>query len=97
MKACPYCAETVQDAARKCKHCGEMIDGGNSSGSFTNRTLTRSRSDKMLMGVCGGLAKYLDMDPGLVRVGVALITFFSGILTGLIIYVILGAVLPEGE
>jgi phage shock protein PspC (stress-responsive transcriptional regulator) len=44
--------------------------------------------------VCAGLADYFDLDPTLVRVVFAVATFFTGILPGLILYVILALVIP---
>jgi phage shock protein PspC (stress-responsive transcriptional regulator) len=39
--------------------------------------LHRSRSDKMLGGVCGGLAESLDVDAGLIRIGLVALTVFG--------------------
>jgi predicted nucleic acid-binding Zn ribbon protein len=37
MKLCPFCAEEIQDAAVKCKHCGEFLDGAGRSRAAANQ------------------------------------------------------------
>jgi len=61
------------------------------------KRLYRSRTDRMIWGVCGGLAKYFNVDPTLVRVVfVLLVLMSSGI--GIIAYIILAIVVPlEGS
>lgn len=54
--------------------------------------LMRSESDRMIAGVCGGLAAYLGVDPVLVRLAFVILLLASGI--GLAIYVILWVVIP---
>ncbi|MBI4267953.1 MAG: PspC domain-containing protein [Chloroflexi bacterium] len=56
------------------------------------KRLYRSRTDRMIWGVCGGLAKYFDIDPVLVRVIFILLIFAGGI--GIIGYIILALVVP---
>ena len=53
----------------------------------------RSRTDKKICGVCGGVAKYFNIDPTLVRLGVALFTLFGG--CGLLAYIVCALVIPE--
>lgn len=54
--------------------------------------LMRSETDKMIAGVCGGLAEYLNIDPVLVRLAFILLFLASGI--GLAIYFVLWVILP---
>jgi phage shock protein C len=54
--------------------------------------LYRSRTDRKLWGVCGGLAKYFNMDPTIVRV-IAVASLFVGTL-GFWIYLIMALVVP---
>ncbi|WP_299230843.1 PspC domain-containing protein [uncultured Bacteroides sp.] len=58
-----------------------------------NKKLTRS-DDRMIAGVCAGLAEYFGLDTTLVRVGYALLTVFTAF-SGVIIYIILMIVMPE--
>ena len=56
------------------------------------KKLTRSQTDKMIAGVCGGVAEYLEIDPTLVRLVFMLLFFFGG--NGLLIYLILWILMP---
>ncbi len=59
---------------------------------MNGKTLTRSTTDKFLGGVCGGLARYLNLDSGLVRIVTVLAAIFTQV--GWIAYLVLWAVLP---
>ncbi len=56
------------------------------------KRLHRSRTEKMIAGVCGGIAEYLDIDPTIVRVLWVLVAFLAG--TGILLYLILWIVMP---
>ena len=60
------------------------------------RKLTRSR-DKMIAGVCGGIAEYFQLDPTLVRVGYVLVSIISAAFPGLLAYIILMFVMPAPD
>ena len=57
------------------------------------KRLYRSRSNKIIAGVCGGLAEYFGIDPIIVRV-IAIILLLPGGLPGFLPYVILWLVVP---
>ncbi len=63
--------------------------------SMKQKPLMRSFTDRMIGGVCGGMAEYFNIDPSLVRVGWVLLTFFSGFFLGIIAYIVLMVVVPE--
>lgn len=75
------------------------MDGESMRSSFgrvrSNFPLRRSASDRMMMGVCGGLANRLGIDANLIRFGWILLTLFSGFFPGLVAYFVLGILLPE--
>ena len=56
------------------------------------RRLYRSKYDRMIWGVCGGLAKYFNVDPAIIRVIMVLLIFAHGL--GIVAYVILAIITP---
>ena len=57
------------------------------------KKLYRSHTDKKIAGVCGGLAKYLNMDATLVRLIWALVVLFAG--AGILAYIVCALIIPE--
>ena len=53
----------------------------------------RSRSDRKIAGVCGGIAEYLGVDPTIVRLAWALLAFGWG--SGILAYIVCALVIPE--
>ncbi len=57
------------------------------------KKLCRSKNQKMIAGVCGGIAEYYNVDPTLVRLGFVAFALLVG--SGLLAYIIAAIVMPE--
>ena len=62
-----------------------------------DRKLARSRSDKMIAGVCGGFAAYFGWAPWMVRFAYVLVSIFSAAFPGILIYLLLWFLMPVAE
>lgn len=58
-----------------------------------SKRLYRSRTDKQIAGVCGGLGQYFKVDPTIVRLIFILLAITGG--PGLILYIVLALIIPE--
>ena len=57
------------------------------------KKLYKSRTERMIDGVCGGVAKYFNLDPTLVRIAWVLLTFLGG--SGILLYIVAMIVMPK--
>jgi phage shock protein C len=62
---------------------------------MATKLLTKSKNDRKVTGVCGGLAEYFDVDTTLIRLAVLLIVAISGVFPGVIAYIIAAIIMPE--
>ncbi len=58
------------------------------------KKLYRSNTDKILTGVCGGVAEYLPMDSTVLRLIWALVVAFTGLVPGVLVYIIAAVIMP---
>jgi phage shock protein C len=59
------------------------------------RLLRRSRHDRVIAGVCGGLGRYLGLDPVLLRIAFVVLTVTGG--AGILLYLLAFVVIPEQQ
>ena len=63
--------------------------------STTHPPLRRSRSNRMIAGVVGGLADYFGLDPLLARIVYVLVSIFSAAFPGILVYILLWILIPQ--
>ena len=110
MPRCSKCGEPLEKDDLFCMVCGskaipgleashtstQTIKGGSDRyiSSSGTKKLYRSKKDRVVLGVCGGIGEYLDIDPSIIRILFILVFFFSSGLP-LLAYILFGLVIPE--
>ena len=59
------------------------------------KELRKSRTNKKIAGVCGGIGEYFGVDPTIIRLGFVALSFMFG--GGLFVYVLAAIIMPEGQ
>ena len=57
------------------------------------KKLYKSKTDRKLCGVCGGIAEYINVDSTLIRLGWAVLICFAG--TGILAYILAALIMPD--
>jgi phage shock protein C len=90
---CTKCGVELEERDGYCYDCGTPT-GRQTPGKRAQTRLMRTRLDKKIAGVCGGMAKYLEMDPTFMRV-LWLLLLFALPPAGLIGYIAAWIVMPK--
>jgi phage shock protein C len=90
---CSHCGKSVDNSARFCPACGAASQPVMYANAPVPGQLTRPRYQRMVAGVCAGLALHYGWDLSLVRVICALAIVFTGV--GLFVYLAAWIIIPE--
>lgn len=88
---CPQCGRAYEQRVNFCSQCGTALF--TPSVTLKGKKLTRSRRDKKIAGVCGGIAAYLDVDTTLVRLVWVMLALVGG--CGLLGYLVAWIIMPQ--
>ena len=92
---CTKCGVEIEERDRFCKQCGTATGRGIQQAPHTvyNR-LSRPRDDRKVAGVCSGIARYLGVDPVLVRILLVVLALWP-VGVGLLLYIVCWIVMPN--
>lgn len=85
---CRVCQRAIPEGSAYCSFCGAPQ-------APPYRKLFRSSTERQLLGVCGGFAEYWELDPTVIRVAYAILTLLTGLLPGIVLYVVLALIMPR--
>ena len=93
---CVRCNREISDEAAFCEFCGAPQQTAETTTDPGLRYLRRSIVDRQLAGVCGGIARYLDVDPVFVRLAWVVLSIIPGaIFLGVLAYLVAWLIVPE--
>jgi phage shock protein C len=94
---CAQCGKQFDPSSRFCPACGATVGSvpPPPAGAYYPNTgqLTRSRTNRMIAGVCAGLSLHYGWDLNLVRIITAVLALFTGV--GAVAYLVAWVVIPE--
>ena len=94
---CVRCGREIVEDAAFCHYCGASQQPA-APRAAQRAPLRRSQLDRQLAGVCGGIARYLSVDPVLVRVAWVVLSIVPGtIFLGVLAYLVAWLVVPDAE
>lgn len=91
MEVCVYCGTQFGFNQEFCSSCGKKRSPVQNQQQI--HRLTKSHNEKMIAGVCGGIAEHYNMDPSMVRLAFILFSILGG--SGVLLYLILIFVIPD--
>ena len=91
---CSKCQREITPNSNFCYYCGAQQQMPPVGAPVIQKRLMRSATDNKIAGVCGGLAYYMDVDSTVVRLIWVLVTFFTGLVFGIVAYLVAWLVMP---